>query len=80
MFKVKNKDTRTTPMEFTVNTYGITGNFKHISHPVLVFVLLTLNNVIANWDCFKPLLSPARILAPVLNMERLKLKILIISY
>ena len=67
-------------MEFTVNAYGIIVNFEHISHPVLVFAWLTLNNLIADWDCFKPLLSHPRILAPVQNMERLKLKILIKNF
>ena len=33
MFKVKNKDTRTTPLV----------NFKHILHLALVFLLLNLN-------------------------------------
>ena len=33
MFKVNNKDTRTTPER----------RFEHISHLVLVFLLLTLN-------------------------------------
>ena len=38
MFKFNNKDTRTTPRSgvFIVN-------FEHISHLVLVFLLLTLN-------------------------------------
>ena len=36
MFKVNNKDTRTMPGVFIVN-------FEHISHLVLVFLLLTLN-------------------------------------
>ena len=36
MFKVNNKDSRTTPMVFIVN-------FEHISHITLMFLLLTLN-------------------------------------
>ena len=36
MFKVNNKDTRKTPLEHT-------WNFEHISHLVLVFLLLTFN-------------------------------------
>ena len=36
MFKVNNKDTKTTPGIFIVS-------FEHISHRVLVFRLLTLN-------------------------------------
>ena len=38
MFKVNNKDTRTTPVGL-VSFF----NFEHISHLVLVFLLLTLN-------------------------------------
>ena len=40
MFKVNNKETRMTPIV----------NFEHISHLVLVFLLLTLNIVIVGWD------------------------------
>ena len=36
MFKVNNKDNRTTPLASIVN-------FEHILHLVLVFLLLTLN-------------------------------------
>ena len=40
MFKVNNKDTRTTPWRRS----GIfIVNFEHISHLVLVFLLLSLN-------------------------------------
>ena len=46
MFKVNNKDTRTTP-------WGRSGvflvNFEHISHLVLVVLLLTFEHVIAGW-------------------------------
>ena len=38
MFRVNNKDTRTTPSVFIVN-------FEHISHLVLVFLLLTLSRL-----------------------------------
>ena len=39
MFKVNNKDTRA-----TLRRYGVfIVNFEHISHFVLVFLLLTLN-------------------------------------
>ena len=38
MFKVNNKVTRTTPLALTFIV-----NFEHISHLVLVFLLLTLN-------------------------------------
>ena len=41
MFKVNNnKDTRKTLM---VNDVNIIVNFEHLSHPVQVFLLLTLN-------------------------------------
>ena len=52
MFKVNNKDTRTSPGVFIVNFehishrrhYGVfIVNFKHNSHYILVFLLLTLN-------------------------------------
>ena len=36
MFKINNKDTKTTPGVFT-------GNSEHISHPVLVLLLLTMS-------------------------------------
>ena len=46
MFKVNNKDTRTTPWRRS----GIfIVNFEHISHLVLVFLLLTLSRKIAGW-------------------------------
>ena len=38
MFKVNNKDTRT-----TVSSGIFVVNFEHISHVVLLFLLLTLN-------------------------------------
>ena len=40
MFKVNNKDTRTTPMAFFS---VLIVNFEHISHLVLVYLFLTLN-------------------------------------
>ena len=55
MFKVHNKNTRTkceTCSKLTIKTPELRNwrrsgvfivNFKHISHPVLVFLLLTLN-------------------------------------
>ena len=49
MFKVNNKDTRMTPdlVTFTEEIRRRSGifivNFKHISHLVLEFLLLTLN-------------------------------------
>ena len=42
MFKVNNKDTRTTPLAWRRSDVFIV-NFEHISHLVLVFLLLTLN-------------------------------------
>ena len=39
MFKVNNKDTRMTPRRSGIFIV----NFEHISHLVLVFLLLTLN-------------------------------------
>ena len=42
MFKVNNKDTRTTPMAFSRSGVFIV-NIKHISHLVLVFPLLALS-------------------------------------
>ena len=39
MFKVNSKDTRTTPSRSSIFIV----NFEHISHFVLVFLLLTLN-------------------------------------
>ena len=42
MFKVKNKDTRTT-FDSKRRSGVFIVNFKHISHLVLVFLLLTLN-------------------------------------
>ena len=53
MFKVNNKDTSTTPMVSLLLSLPVRRqwypsgifivNFKHISHSVLVFLLLTLN-------------------------------------
>ena len=71
MFKINNKDIRTTLFTFS----GVLGNshflvfwvgrkwewrhsgvfivnFENISHPVLVFILLTLNLLIASWANF----------------------------
>ena len=59
MFKVNNKDTRTTPLICPANQ--LTGfcmrrrssafivNFEHISYLVLVFLLLTLNMSLPAW-------------------------------
>ena len=41
MFKVNNKDTRTTPKWRRSGVFIV--NFQHISHLVLLFLLLTLN-------------------------------------
>ena len=41
MFKVNNKDTRTTPSASLLCLFTV--NFEHISHLVLVFLLLILN-------------------------------------
>ena len=46
MFKVNNTDTRTKP--FGVVLVSLLFNFEHISHFVPVFLLLTLNYVIAS--------------------------------
>ena len=44
MFKVNNKDTRTTLSVVAKRRSGVfIVNFEHISHLVLVFLLLTLN-------------------------------------
>ena len=41
MFKVNNKDTRTTPPERRSGVFIV--NFEHISRRILVFLLLNLN-------------------------------------
>ena len=44
MFKVNNKDARTTPERRHWRRSGVfIVNFKHVSHLVLVFLLLTLS-------------------------------------
>ena len=43
MFKVINKDTRTTSLTPLARSGVFIVNFEHISHLVLVFLLLTLN-------------------------------------
>ena len=47
MFKVNNQDTRTTPLGVVLVSGRRSGifivTFEHISHLVLVFLLLTLN-------------------------------------
>ena len=59
MFKV-NKNTRTTSMTFS-SIFIV--KFEQISHPFLVFLLLTLNKqMLAGW-CFKILLSSVNFLS-----------------
>ena len=43
MFKVNNKGTRTTPGDAKRRSGAFIVNLEHISHFVLVFLLLTLN-------------------------------------